>query len=105
MTIPITAILIGILAFGVGCRGRAPRSSSSDWNRPRSPDEARALMAALDRQSVELGWPEGVRRHMRHAMRGRLLAAGLTEEEIEQWIQSDFQDKTTTRIPTREVHR
>jgi hypothetical protein len=103
MSIRITAILFGILAIGVGCRGR--NSSSPDLNSPRSPAEAHALMAALDRQSVELGWPEEVLRHMRHAMRGRLLAAGLPEAEIEQWIKSDLRNNKITSLSPREMSR
>lgn len=57
-------------------------------NTPASRNEAAVLMDAIDSKGRDLGWPPEVLRNVRRSMKGRLLAAGMREQEVEKWIAS-----------------
>ncbi len=47
------------------------------------------LMRDLDQEADESDWEVQVLGHMRKQMRGRLLAAGLDDVEVDAWVQSE----------------
>ena len=87
----LMCMLLGIVLL-VGCRGGQQESNGGEFgyrSQPSSPEEAALLMQDLDEQAYESGWESGVLRHMREQMRGRLHVAGLSDAEIDKWVQSD----------------
>jgi len=100
MRISIATTLMWFLAAAAGCRRDVPRTPESTLNSPRLETEAQALMLDVDRMGAELGWPKEVLRNVRQGMRGRLLAAGMSESRVEQWVASAAltnQAKTTDK--------
>ena len=86
-----TPVLMGLLVVavaGAGCRREAPRTSKQILNFPSSRLEGIGLMESVDDEGRSAGWSAGVTREVRRRMTGRLLVAGLNEEEIDRWVMS-----------------
>lgn len=56
------------------------------FNVPASREDARLVMQELDRQAFDQNWDQTVTREMRRRLTGRLLNAGLSQNEIDAWI-------------------
>lgn len=84
-------VLLGFVFFA-GCRERKSESYSTQTcyrGEPSSREEALMLMRDLDQEADESDWEVQVLGHMRKQMRGRLLAAGLDDVEVDAWVQSE----------------
>ncbi len=81
-------VLVMLLFALTGCRfSRTGDGEASDYrNEPASREQAAALMMELDDRAVEENWPEPGARRVREQMRGRLLVAGVSPTEINEWI-------------------
>lgn len=86
-----SAALLALVA--AGCR-RAPAPPASPFNQPATREDARAVMRAVDAEAAAHRWEPQVLREVRRRMTGRLLSAGLSEEEIAAWIESPLRDRT-----------
>ena len=68
-------------------------------NAPADGEEAIVLMESVDAEAANRGWSRAVARQFRGRMKGRLLSAGMTEEDVDRWIASGTvsQRKDTNR--------
>lgn len=58
-------------------------------NEPSDREEAQQLMAELDDKAASEHWDAAVVQRVREQMRGRLLAAGLSGSEVDEWVQAN----------------
>jgi hypothetical protein len=90
MKILITAACAAFcLSLFPGCGKTEPRTPEQILNIPQSKTEASALMQSLDRDAAEQNLTLPALHHIRRQMKGRLLSAGMSEAEIEEWIESE----------------
>ena len=88
------------LSMFSGCGKPAPRTAEQILNTPQTKSEAAELMQSLDRDAAEQNLTPQVLQHIRRQMKGRLLSAGMSEEEIETWIESNPHTSGSTNITT-----
>ena len=90
-----TIILIALLMTLplCGCGKKPDRSPAQILNAPASREEALALMHTVDEMIVQR-WDANVAKEVRRRMTGRLLASGMTDVEIGQWIDSPIETHT-----------
>ena len=79
--------LVAALSF-CGCVKRAERPPAQVANVPTSRAEALNLMQAVDAEGAARDWDANVTAQVRRRMTGRLLSAGMMNEEVERWIVS-----------------
>jgi hypothetical protein len=82
----IASALAGALL--TGCGRNEIRTHYEALQAPASHEEARRLMREVDTAALADQWEEAALRVARSRMTGRLLNAGLTQAEIEEWIAS-----------------
>jgi hypothetical protein len=93
-----TALLSAALCLSLltGCGKASPRTQNEKLNNPHSKSEAIELMRSVDKKGAELNWEPQELQYIRRQMKGRLLSAGMSEKDINSWIESELRTNTLT---------
>ncbi len=86
MTFEYTATLLCGLLLVCGCSKSIPRSADAVLNTPSNRQEAVSLMQTVSRDAGTNALEPAAAEQFRSNMRGRLLTAGLSEQEVQDWI-------------------
>lgn len=77
-----------------GCSWSSAPLADDRLNTPLTREDADELMRAFDRDAVDPAGGQEEASHLRQRLTGRLLAAGMSDAEIEDWIHSPVPGST-----------
>jgi hypothetical protein len=89
-------VVCGLL-MAVGCQRRCePRADDLILNAPASREEGGLLMRTIEQEAYDRMWSVDEERALRRRMTSRLVSAGFSVEEIEQWCVASLSESDQT---------